>query len=255
MGQKFERKLFQRFERKLLSQVGVLTGVSVLLPTAGPANAGPILISETLQFSIGGTAVAQSPGNATLPASVTRSATTTLAFDKFNSLNSTSSGTLTEIDISLSSTLLGVVSFPGTHLNTSATATWSDSVHVIGPGFNFSPAAQSFSLDCGPDLCNATSSMTFAENHSAIFTGSEMNPYLGTGEVFFNVASVMTASVNGFGQAAFLNILDPPAPDGLTVTYVITPTATVPEPATLGLLGIGALAGLGFARKRTKQDG
>jgi hypothetical protein len=58
-------------------------------------------------------------------------------------------------------------------------------------------------------------------------------------------------SASGGGSATW----DPPAIDGLTVTYLFTPNSTVPEPGTLALLGMGAMAGVGFARRRLKSDG
>jgi hypothetical protein len=86
-----------------------------------------------------------------------------------------------------------------------------------------------------------------------------MAPYLGFGTVDANVSSFfqLTANANGAGSALVSGngTFDPPPPEGLTVTYVFTPRGTVPEPGTLALLGMGGLAGLGFARRRVKHDG
>ena len=92
---------------------------------------------------------------------------------------------------------------------------------------------------------------------------SVLNLYtgLGTLDATFNLDLMLSVSsegdasrahsASGGGSATW----DPPAIDGLTVTYLFRPNATVPEPGTLALLGMGAVAGLGFARRRLKSDG
>ena len=253
MGQKSERKLFQRFERKHLGQIGLLTGVGVLLPAAGPANAD--VITQTRTFSFGcGPIVATSPGNATAPSTVDCSRSNAVTFSQFSS-----AGTLTEVDINLFANLVGSLGLAeSASASNGATGTWRGGFGAALPGFTFFNTADTFSFNCTPVLCNTTSFHTFTESGGEILTGPAIAPYIGAGEVIANLAALLQVSTSNLGagtsQARGTVLADPDAPEGLTVTYVFTPNTTVPEPDTLALLGLGALAGMGFARKRTKPD-
>jgi hypothetical protein len=101
---------------------------------------------------------------------------------------------------------------------------------------------------------------TFPEDAvTQILTGAAMAPYIGTGNVAASELLSIVISANNLGAgsttASGSGTFDPPPPEGITVTYVYTTPSTTPEPGTLALLGMGAAAGLGFARRRLKQDG
>jgi hypothetical protein len=191
---------------------------------------------------------------------------TIVTFDKFDP----SLGTLTEIDFSLTSTLSGTISVSaqgssnegqgGPSGQTSWHATYSLDLPGIaefsGGQTAFASCSSSFSF-CSdfetPSFSVTWSDMTTQQSVLDVYTGP------GTLDASFNLDLMLSelnegtppSSASGGGSATW----DPPAIDGLTVTYIFTPNLTVPEPGTLALLGMGAVAGLGFARRRLKSDG
>jgi hypothetical protein len=91
-----------RFNKKLLSQIGLLTSMGVLLPAAGTAEANPICTTSPCTFT-----VTSSPAEVNDPGTTSNSdpQSTTVTFNKFDP----SLGTLTEIDFNLTSTLFGSI--------------------------------------------------------------------------------------------------------------------------------------------------
>lgn len=259
-----------RFNKKLLSQIGLLAGMGVLLPAVGTAEASPICTTtqctETQTFT-----VTSSPSEVNDPAGPTSAndpQSTTATFSKFDP----SLGTLTEIDFDLSSTLFGFVSVSAGSSSevepfASGQTSWDASYSLTLPGIAEFFDSQSASVPCSESGFGATCSDS--ANPSFVVTWSDstnnqtvLDLYTGAGGTFnalFNLDLMLSvlnqgtspSSATGGGSATW----DPPAVDGLTVTYIFTPNSTVPEPGTLALLGMGAMAGLGFARRRLKSDG
>jgi PEP-CTERM motif len=259
-----------RFDKKLLSQIGLLTGMGVLLPAAGTAEATlgctTTQCTDTQTFT-----VTSSPAEVNDPGETSNSdpQSTTATFSKFDPLL----GTLTEIDFSLSSTLFGSISISAGSTSTneptaSGQTSWNASYSLTLPGIAefFDSKSDSVSCTQGGTFCSAfrnPSSLSFPVIWGDVETQqSILDLYTGAGETLlatFNLDLLLSvfnegtspSSASGGGSATW----DPPAIEGLTVTYIFTPTSTVPEPGTLALLGMGAMAGLGFARRRLKPDG
>ncbi len=253
------------FNKKLLSQIGLLTSMGVLLPAAGTAEAGPVCATSPCTFT-----VTSLPAEVNDPGTTSNSdpESTTVTFNKFDP----SLGTLTEIDFGLSSTLFGSISLSALGFSNegqspaSGMTSWDASYSLTLPGIAEFTGSQSDSLSCSSNssFCSPTPktpsfSVTWSDTESL---QSVLNMYTGPGtlDATFNLdltlsvvnLATLPSSASGGGSATW----DPPAIDGLTVTYKFTPnTRTVPEPGTLALLGMGAMAGLGFARRRLKPDG
>src|SRR6266853_3395652 len=139
------------FDRKLLSQIGLLTGIGVLVPAAGTAEA--TVISQTQTFT-----VSASPAEVTDPGTPSNndSNTTTVTFNQFDP----SLGTLTEIDLALNSTLFGFLSVSGSNAeqNNNSTATWKASITLTAPdGVDFSDS-RTVSISCDFGFCSNSSS-------------------------------------------------------------------------------------------------
>jgi PEP-CTERM motif len=238
-------------DRKLLSQIGLLTGISVVLPAAETAQAA--IITQNQTFSVTSSpALVSDPGTT----SNSDSESTTITFNQFDP----SLGTLTEVDIALASSLSISLTVTGSESSsTGAKVTGDASVTVtMLPGFSFSDAQNPF-LQCGPFFCTSSNSFPFTEDSSSItkLLGPSINPYIGLGTVdaAFGLDLTLTADNlgSGFASGSGSASWDPPPIKGLSVTYIYTPTRTVPEPGTLALLGLGGMAGLGFARRRAKD--
>ncbi len=172
-------------------------------------------------------------------------------------------GTLTEIDLVLNSTLFGFLSVSGSNAeqNNNSTATWKASITLTAPdGVDFSDS-RTVSISCDFGFCSNSSSPSFSESSSTSILSSFPAGFSGTGTFDASFELDLTVSVsNNFNgtpasSAGGSATWDPPIPEGLTVSYTYTPNATVPEPGTLALLGMGAMAGLGFGRRRPKKDG
>jgi hypothetical protein len=242
-------------DRKVLGPIGLLTGIGALLPgVIGTADASTIVQSKTFM-------VTATPAEPTDPGEPSESAdkSTTVQFDQFDP----SLGTLTEIDLSLSSTLSASLSVSGSTAEQmpNSTATWDGTVTLTTPdGVDFSDT-QSFSISCGFGSCSNSSTSSFTEIGSKSLTGPFAPGFFGTGmfdalyDLDLTVSVVNNAGGTPPSSAFGSGTWDPPPPKGLTVTYIYTPNATVPEPGTLALLGMGAMAGLGFSRRRPKKDG
>jgi hypothetical protein len=191
---------------------------------------------------------------------------TTVTFNKFDP----SLGKLTEIDFNLTSTLFGSISVSANGSSAEAQSpasgqtSWDASYGLTLPGIAefFDSKSDSVSCSGSQGFCFASKNPSFSVTWSDTETGqSVLDQYTGPGTLdgTFNLdltlsvinQATLPSSASGGGFATW----DPPAVDGLSVTYIFTPNSTVPEPGTLALLGMGAMAGLGFARRRLKSDG
>jgi hypothetical protein len=141
---------------------------------------------------------------------------------------------------------------------------WDASYSLTLPGIAEFADSKSDSVSCSSSFsfCSDFKNPSFSVTWSDTATQqSVLNQYTGSGtlDAMFDLDLMLSvinegtppSSASGGGSATW----DPRIIDGLTVTYIYTPISTVPEPATLALLGMGAMAGLGFARRRTKPDG
>jgi len=68
-------------------------------------------------------------------------------------------------------------------------------------------------------------------------------------QTYWMLANVSDSSVRYFGTNGVGSVLQGPIPDATAFRINSDAQATIPEPTTLGLMGLG-LAGLGFARKK-----
>jgi hypothetical protein len=254
-----------RFNKKLLSQIALLTGIGVVLPAAGPAEANPVCTTSPCTFT-----VTSSPAEVNDPGTTSNSdsQSTTVTFNKFDP----SLGTLTEIDFNLTSTLFGSISVSAQGdtnegaVSISGETDWTASYVLDLPGLAEFFDSKSDSVFCESSSVSCANSKN--PNFSVTWNDTEtlqsvLDQYTGPGtlDATFNLDLTLSVSsqgdpsrahsASGGGSATW----DPPPIDGLTVTYVFTPNSTVPEPGSFALLGMGAMAGLGFARRRLKSDG
>ncbi len=251
------------FDTKRLSQIGLLTGIGAVLPAVGTAEAAPVCTVFPCAFT-----VTSSPAEVIDPGVNQNSDAehTTVTFNQFDP----SLGTLTEVDVSLTSTLFGFVTVSADTPVEDASAvavgntSWDASFSMTMPGVNYSDSRSDsvncfntgFSVSCSNSK-DPSSLVTFSDSLTAQSILDQYNG-LGTLDATFNLNLMLTVTnessgdgnASGGGNATW----DRPN-DGLTVTYIFTPNSTVPEPGTLALLGMGAMAGLGFARRRVKPDG
>lgn len=252
-----------RFNKKLLGQIGLLTGIGAVLPAAGTAEANPVCTVFPCAFT-----VTSSPNEVNDPGTTSNDdpKSTTVTFNQFDP----SLGTLTEIDFGLSSTLFGSISVSAQgsanegQSSASGQTSWDASYSLTLPGIAEFFDSKSDSVLCSNSLsfCSNFKSPSFSVTWSDQVTQqSVLDQYTGSGtlDAMFDLDLTLSvinegtppSSASGGGSATW----DPRAVDGLTVTYIFTPNSTVPEPGTLALLGMGAMAGLGFARRRLKSDG
>ncbi len=228
-------------DKKLLGPLGLLGGVGLLFPAAGPASA------ETQTFTLTAT-----PTTLTSPGSSSDSDTTTVSFDQFDP----SLGSLSEVDISLSSTLAASSTLSASTNEGFSSSHWSGETKLTLPGVSFD-ATNSFFNDCS--FCtNQVMTPSFPISQGWVLT-SGLSPYVGLGMVDANLELDVTFTLGGefllSGTASGSGTWDPPPPDGLTITYVYEPSGTAPEPGSLALLGAAVAAGAGFIRRRVKDPG
>ncbi|HLX27180.1 MAG TPA: PEP-CTERM sorting domain-containing protein [Casimicrobiaceae bacterium] len=240
-------------KRTLLGPVGLAAGVGMLLPAATGHAA---VISQNHTFTVTSTVT-----NVTDPGEPSSSdnESTTVTFDQFDPLL----GTLTGIDISLDSTLAASLSVSGSVAERSdnSTSTWDGTVTLTMPGVNFSDP-HTFTVSCDFGSCSNSSSPSFDELTGISLSPVDFASYIGTGSVTASLALDLTVSVsNNFmdepaAKGSGSGTWDPPPPEGLNVLYTYTPAVTpVPEPGTLALVAMGALAGMASRRRRAKEDG
>ncbi len=126
-----------RFDKKLLGRIGLLTGIGSVLPAVGTAEAGPVCTVFPCAFT-----VTSSPAQVNDPGVNQNSDAehTTVTFNQFDP----SLGTLTEVDVSLTSTLFGHITVSAHTPNEDASAvavgntSWDASFSMTMPGVNYS---------------------------------------------------------------------------------------------------------------------
>jgi hypothetical protein len=245
------------FDNKLLGQIGLLTGIGVLMPVG---IAGAATITQSFGFTVSSNPA--EVNNPSGPTSASDPKSTTVTFDPFDP----ALGTLTEVDVDLNSTLSGSVSVNASTTNeneplSGGTNSWSASFSLTMPGIS-KPFSESDSVSCtGSFNCTPSGSkiLSFPEIYSTFFTGGSI-PSGYTGPTTFDATLALDLTLSLVNQGDSLSSAtggggakwDPPF-DGLVLTYIYTPNPTVPEPGTLALLGMGAMGGLGFARRRSKD--
>jgi hypothetical protein len=249
------------FRKKRLSQLGLLAGLGMLFPAAGVADAASIIQSQPFSLFASPAEVSTHVVGSEGKDSASDTDNTTVTFDQFDP----ALGTLTEIDIGLNSTLAGFLTVSASPAEqfgpVAAHVDWDASADLMMPGLTVT-FTNSRSVACSATDKSCSNFDNVNNPLSAIITAttaSFLANYIGTGTVDAILHLALTVSVkldqgdfgnaSGGGSATW----DPPF-DGITVTYVYTPVTTVPEPGSAALLGAAGLAGLGFARRRPKND-
>lgn len=174
----------------------------------------------------------------------------------------TSQGSLESVTISINGSLSFDSYFqaqgnsnPSAYIN--ANASFNIGVGVrswVGGTFQEAFDLQNHSMSCsgntGSSSCNSWETNSFNVNTSIMFTGTDVDDFIGSGDLGTSSSLGLYANLNSpihlhNLNRAFLNI-NPIQFDGdITVEYS---TSAVPVPAAVWLFG-SALAGLGFTRK------
>jgi hypothetical protein len=250
-----------QFRKKRLSQLGLLAGFGLLLPTAGAADAASITQSQPFSLFASPAEVSTFVVGSEGKDSESDTDSATVTFDQFDP----ALGTLTEIDIALNSSIARFLTLSASPAEgfgpVAAHADWDASGSLTMPDAAIS-FADNFSMNCSAINQGCSNSDNTSDPIAATIVGSTaafLANYIGTGTVSADLELALTVSVT-LDEGAFGNASaggnatwDPPF-DGITVTYVYTPVTTVPEPGSLALLGAAGLAGLGLARRRAKND-
>jgi hypothetical protein len=188
----------------------------------------------------------------------------TISFAPFD----TSLGTLTEVDIALSSPLAGIgstASLTGGEGGSHATAAFTADLNIVGPGsVTLFTAQASSTTSClvvtTPGSCSTSAGVTLASgaflpNPVALTSPTDLAFWDTALNVDLAVAignftrhdvcvPVATGSCSNTDDVSFSGTVD--------VTYQYTPTTSTPEPWSIALFA-SSLAGLGFIRTRQRR--
>lgn len=250
-----------QFRKKRLSQLGLLAGFGLLLPTAGVADAAEIIQSQPFSLFASPAEVSTHVVGSENKGSGSDNDSTTVTFDQFDP----ALGILTEIDIDLNSAITGFFTVSASPAEmfgpVSAHADWDASGNLTMPNLT-TGFTDSHSVSCSATNQSCSNSDNVNDPISIITSltdATSLANYTGSGTVSANLGLALTMSVTldegDFGNASAGGdaTWDPPF-DGITLTYVYTPVTSVPEPGSLALVGVAGLAGLGLARRRAKND-
>jgi hypothetical protein len=175
-------------------------------------------------------------------------------------------GTLTSVQITLNADVNGTIGVENTSNSSSAPVTSQLSANIslknpsntlivsIAPSssiFNDNLAVYDGAINfSGPS--GATHTATANQSNSAVLTSlSDLGLFTGTGSVSLPISAIATSYANDGGN--LVASIQTAAGASASVTYTYTPGSAVPEPSSLGLMGLGfsavGLLGRKFAKR------
>ncbi len=121
----------------------------------------------------------------------------------------------------------------------------SDTLHIAGSS-NLSVTPFDGTIDFG-GTSGGTVGPVVVNDSNSIFLNSGFAAFIGNGTFDILVAAIGLSNASGAGN--LISQINTEAVANIEVVYNYSTTTNVPEPATLGLLGLGLL-GLGVIRRR-----
>jgi hypothetical protein len=157
-------------------------------------------------------------------------------------------GTLTSVLITLEGDIQGTIGLTNGD-NASHTATGTTSVQYSGGALiSFTSSFSTGSQTIGAFGSYNSGTLTGTNTGSDTVT-SGLGPYIGAGGSW-DLLVTTVSGISVLGGGGFIGASQTTDADAIgTVTYTYTPAGTVPEPATLSLIG-GALLGLGVLGRK-----